>query len=898
MTISLLKTKLYIPPARPAAQQIARPRLIEELNAGASRQLTLISASAGFGKTTLLGEWIHQGERSAQSDVESPDPSNVAWLSLDQGDNDLTRFLSYIVAALQTVHPDLGKGVATLLQSPQAPPVPALLATIINEITTLSARLFLVLDDYHVLDAQPVHDVLVFLLDNLPPQLHVVIASRVDPPLPLARMRVRQMILELRDADLRFTPDEASAFLNQAMTLDLTRDQVAALDARIEGWIAGLQLAALSLQRHANPSQFIRAFAGDNRYVMDYLLDEVLSRQSEEIQTFLLQTSILDRFCGSLCNVVIGGDGPSAYGQEMLEELERTHLFVIPLDDRREWYRYHHLFADLLRYRLRRTYPHLVSDLYCRASEWFEAHDLIVAAVENAMLAGDTERGARLVEEHAFSIMDHGELTTVVKWLDALPEDAVRSRPWLSISCAWALMYTGQMEAVEPRLQDAEKSSAGQDRNLQGYNAAMRAYVAGSRGQISRLIEYASQALELLSDRESVVRSFASAILSSGYRFGGDLEKAGEIIAQAIAISESAGDCHMTILASCNLAAIWILQGKLDQAAEMFRGALKLADQFAGDRGRRPPFAGLASTGLATVLRQWNDLGAAVRSAKEGIKLSSQWGQAEVTMHGYVELAHVLQAQGDDGGVLGALEKAAEVAKDLAVWTIIPLELIEARLRLAQGHPEAAYRWVQKSSPSAQDRPDFQHVGHFLMHARVLIAQHKLEEASAVLAQLFKVAEDSGACMYEIEILVLQAVAFQARGNREMAVKSLTRALSLAAPRGFVRIFLDEGAPMARLLRQEAVRVAAPDHVDRLLASFRGVVSQGRPSDQPLVDPLSERELEVLRLVTAGMSNRQIAAELYLAVGTIKKHISNIYSKLYVNKRTLAVARARELDLL
>jgi LuxR family maltose regulon positive regulatory protein len=944
--VPLLTTKLTIPPTRP--ELVPRPRLIERLNAGIRGKLTLISAPAGFGKTTLLSEWVGLCGQP------------IAWVSLEQGDNDPVRFWAYCIAALQrtqarssgttktapseaeTVEAQTAVGAAALamLRSARPPSTEAILTTLINDVAAITDDFGLVLDDYHAIDAQSIHAGLAFLLDHLPPQMHVVIASRSDPPLPLARLRTRGQLTELRAADLLFTPDEAATFLNDVMGLGLSAGDVAALETRTEGWIAGLQVAALSMQGRRDVSGFIAAFTGSHRYVLDYLAEEVLQQQPESVQAFLLQTAILDRLSGPLCEAVMGIDKSANLqicksanqraddlsicrldnlsGQAMLEYLEDANLFVVPLDDERRWYRYHHLFADLLRSQLRRSQPDLIPTLHRRASAWYEQDGLIGAAVQHALAAGDVERAARLIEGNALAMMDHGELTTVVGWLDALPEAVVRSRPWLCISHAWALTYTGQLDGVEPRLQDAERALAGTGvagetsaRRIAGHVAAMRAYVAASEGEATQAIALGRQALEHLPERDTTARAFAAAVLGSGYRHSGDLAAAADAIAEVIATSRRAGDRHMAILAGCNLAATRMLQGQLHRAAATFREALEVADRLTGRGGHRLPFAGLPLTGLATVLRERNELEEAERLASEGVALSKQWGQAEVLMHGYAELAQVRHVRGDRDGAREAMEDAIRIARDLSTWTAASLRATQARLHLMQGPLASAARWAQESGLDANDVPGFQRAAEYLVLARVLIAQDRLDPALELLARLLQVVEAAGAMGYVIEALSLQALALHARGDAEQALEALARALSLAEPEDYVRTFVDAGEPMAELLCKAARRGVALDYAKRLLeassadgsrfqvsgSGLGGVPAPAR-HETALVEPLSERELEVLRLVAAGLSNREIADELIVAVGTVKKHTHNVFGKLGVRSRTQAILRAKELNLI
>ena len=882
----LLQTKLYIPPIRP--ELVSRPRLVECLKAGFDRKLTLISAPAGFGKTTLLSEWIAgSGPRTC-----------VAWLSLDEGDNDPVRFLTYFVAALQTVEAGIGDTVLAVLQSPQPPPIEPVLTALINEIAGRSDDLILVLDDYHLIDAQPIHDVLAFLLDHLPPQMHLVIATRADPPLPVSRLRGRRQLTELRTADLRFTPDEAAAFLNQVMGLGLSAKDVAVLETRTEGWIVGLQMAALAMQGRGTEriAHFVAAFAGGHRYILDYLTDEVLVQQPESVRTFLLQTAILDRLTGSLCDAVTG----RASGQEMLERLDAANLFIIPLDDERRWYRYHHLFADLLRKRLSQTQPDLLPALHRRASEWYEQQGLIPAAASHALAAEDVERAARLVEGKALAMVFLGELTTLVGLLDALPDEVVSSRPWLCIAHAWALVFAGLLDAVELRLKGAETTLGtfgdarrAEGRHIAGHIAAIRAYVAALRGDMSCAAELTREALEQLPEEDLAMRGFSAGLLGTVLRWSGDLAAAAQALAGAIAITQAASDSYTAVEVLYDLAAVQLAQGQLHKTVATCRDALLLADEYAKRGGLQLPIAASGYYLMSQVLGEWNDLEGALRHARGGVELCEQWGWPEGLAFGYRRLARTLQAVGDADGAHEAIRKARQAASGLSPWFGAHMAAHQARLWLAQGNLTPASRWAQGSGLSADDELNYQYMGEYSVLARVLIAQGRLDEASRLLARLLEMTQAAGAMSYVIETLVLQALALQAQGKDDQALTTLERALSFAEPEGYVRTFIDEGAPMAALLRTAASRGIALDYVSKLLAAFGEVAF---PS-VPLIEALSERELEVLRLLAAGLSNREIGAELFLAVGTVKKYTSNIYGKLDVHKRTQAVARAKELGL-
>jgi LuxR family maltose regulon positive regulatory protein len=634
METSLLKTKLYIPPPRP--ERVPRPHLIERLNAGLHRKLTLVSAPAGFGKTTLVSEWIHSGVKIKEYGVRQEHHltdemtltpgsllpnSRFAWLSLDESDNDLTRFLVYCITALQTVEANIGKGALSVLESPQPPPAEAILTALINELAAIPGKIILVLDDYHLIEAQPIHDALTFLLRHLPPHtgpggqcqgMHLVIATREDPPLSLARLRARGQLTELRATDLRFTSSEAAAFLNQVMGLNLSADDIAALERRTEGWIAGLQLAAISMQGRKDVAGFIQSFTGSHRFVLDYLVEEVLGQQFESVQTFMLQTAILDRLNGSLCDAVRFGytetpnrsdgaassKGTADNGQATLEMLERANLFVVPLDDERRWYRYHHLFSDLLRQRLRQTQPEQVSTLHTRASEWYEQNGFIDEAIEHALRAEHYERAAHLIEEYADALWGRGEHARLRRWLEKLPTELVCSKPHLCIFHAWYSFVSGQQEAAEQSLQAAEQAlDSGTDRateteaperdsltsldraKLQGRVAAIRAFMDSHRGDVPGMIQQARQALECLPEQDRTWRSMIAMVLGDVYGFKGDMTAAYEARFEALTACRAAGDIYYVILASMKLAITLRSQGRLQRTIEICQQQVELAKE-------------------------------------------------------------------------------------------------------------------------------------------------------------------------------------------------------------------------------------------------------------------------------------------------------------------------------
>jgi LuxR family maltose regulon positive regulatory protein len=913
---ALLETKLYVP--RPRRGLVLRPRLSERLDRGTGSKLVLVSAPAGFGKTTLLAEWL--AARPADLAADRP----AAWFSLDRGDNEPASFWGYLIAALRTVAPGIGESALSLLDAPQPVPAETMLTTLLNDLSTGTGtgtgEIVLVLDDYHVIDAREIQDGMAFLLDHLPPRLHMVILSRADPMLPLARMRARGELAEIRAADLRFTADEAASYLNETMDLRLTARDVATLEERTEGWIAALQLAALSMQGRQDVAGFIAGFAGDDRYVVDYLAEEVLARQPDTVRTFLLQTSVLGRLTGSLCDAVTGqGDGKAR-----LEALDRGNLFLVPLDDRRRWYRYHHLFADVLQARLLDEQPAQVPGLHERASEWYERSGEPSEAIRHALAAGDFGRAAGLVELAIPALRSARQEVRLRGWLDALPGDVVRVRPVLSVFYAGVLLLNGELEGVEGWLQEAERwleppGGGAEDwvppagmvvadeeeyRRLPAQIDLYRAAQALAQGDVPGAVRHAQRTIELALDDDHLCRASASGLLGLVYWGSGDLEAGHQAWSACVSGLRRAGFIADIMGCSIALADIRSAQGRLGAARRTLEQALQLATGQSG-----PVLRGTADmyVGLSEIARERDDLPAAGQLLRQSQDLGEHTGLPQNLYRWRVAMARVLEAEGDLAGALGLLDEAERCYVGDFFPNLRPVPAVRARAWIAQGRLGDALGWAREQGLSADDTLSYLREFEHITLARLLLAQHQADskdsadgpahQASRLLDRLLRAAEAGGRTGRVIEILALQALAQQARGDIPAALGFLDRAITLAEPEAYVRVFADEGPPMASLLRAAAKHGTRRDYARRLLAATSGTEHRGA-TEQALIEPLSERELDVLRLLGSELDGPAIARELVVSLNTMRTHTKNIYTKLGVTSRRAAVRRAAELDLL
>jgi ATP/maltotriose-dependent transcriptional regulator MalT len=906
---ALVATKFHTPPPG----FLPRPQLLARLAQDIGRGLTVVSTPAGFGKTTLLGAWARRSR------------GPTAWLSLDDGDNDPARFWRYVAAALDQVRPGVLELVDPLLRGPQ-PPLEAVTTTVINELTVLSGEspVTLILDDYHLIDAPAVHTSVGFLLDRLPLGLRLVLTSRADPPLPLARLRGRGQLAELRAADLRFSLAETAAFLQETTGLDLPPVSVAKLQDRTEGWAVGVQLAALSLQGHPDPAGFVESFAGSHRYVLDYLTQEVLARQPEQLVGFLLETAILERLSGPLCDAVTGRTD----SQRVLEQVEQANLFVVPLDEVRGWWRYHHLFADLLRARLEHTRPERVPELHQAAAGWHERHGFVDDAVRHALAAGEVGWATRLVEQNVEALLRRSEGATLGRWLSALPVKSVSSRARLCLAQAVAAVVGSQVEAVEPLLAAAERALAASGNephqpsvgralsvlaNVPAAIAFLHADLERLRGDSARAIAYDQQALRHLEKSDWLLGSHVAWNLAVADWMSGRPQQAEQALAEVVAARRAAGEGYLAMRVAYDLGQVQRAQGRLGAALATYRQGMETT----GEGSAQLPHVGMAHIGMAEVLYERDELPAAKRHATQGVALCRQLAYTQPLATGLGILARIRQAEGDPAGALEAIGQAQRIPLSPQVVALHnPVPVWRARLLLVNREVAEVADWADERQIGVSDEPAYPREGEYLLLARLLLDQQKPDLAIGLLARLRAQAEAQERKGSVVEVQALEALALAASGDQAAGLIALAGALAAAAAEGYVRVFVDEGAPMARLLGRlaaanragQGVSPAAvpPPYLVRLMHAFEpgaalhhvAHTTREAPGAAELVEPLTDRELQVLRLLAAGKSNQQIADELVVVVDTVKKHVGHILDKLEATNRTQAAARARALGLL
>ncbi|MBW7883096.1 MAG: AAA family ATPase [Caldilineaceae bacterium] len=899
-SVPLLATKLFVPRVRQSL--VPRQHLVEHLNSCRKRQLTLVSAPAGFGKTTLVSAWAQ--------DLEEP----VAWLSLDKADNDPARFASYFVAALQQVAAALdapasqaiGQDLQAAFDSPNAPPLDYLMGSLINDLMALPSDFLLVLDDFHVIDNESVHAAMRNLVAHQPPQMHLIILTREDPQIPLARLRASGQLVELRAQDLRFTPAEASIFLNDVMGLALDAQAVDELDAQIEGWIAGLQLAALSMQNRENPAELIRGLSGSHHYILSYLTEEVLRQLSPEVQAFLLQTSMLTQLTGPLCDAVTG----RTQSRAMLESLYASNAFVIPLDDEHEWFRYHHLFADLLRNQFKRTQAQDAATLHQRASEWYEKQGMAPDAIEHAFAAGDYPRTVRLLESHTRRVVLQGYAQTVEEWLRRLPQDWRIAGPRTNLAFALSLLLRGHLGEIEPYLHDAEAAIA-ERRQLDGDPGAdallaetlsLRAGLAAVKGDPARAALLAQEAVAIAPQSDPYVRGMAHFFLGTAYNYAGRVVEAIETYHEALPLCRAAGNTVAVMLAVANLALLHVMRGQLRAAAALCRETIEAASR-SGDL-RSPALAAVYGS-YSYVLYEWGDLEAARQQAEQCLSLSRRGGHVAALAYAAVVLSRIQLARNDVTAAADALSQALQLRqRGMPAWVLPEIVAQQVALALAQDDEDTAAQVLALAGAQPGEETDFTHEVLHIAQLRLLCyLAHKtsketyFEQALALAKGLLASAEPAGRLGRVLETLTLRALVFQLRGDMSRAREDLQRALALAAPEGYTRIFVNEGAPMARLLQTAQRRDMDQAHIARLLALLAPAAGTGVPPQPDLAEALTERELEVLRLIAKGLPYAEIAQQLVVSLNTVRFHVKGIYGKLGVNNRAAAVDRARASKL-
>ena len=885
MDTPILLSKLYVPKIR--TELVTRPRLLDKLNEGLSGKLTIVSSPAGFGKTTLLSQWVKS--------TTLP----VGWVSLDEGDNDLTLFLAYLVAALQQVYDGVDDTAISLLRSPQPGVVNAALVVLLNQIERFPDKFLLVLDDYHLIDSKKVHQAMDFIISHLPIHMHLILVTRADPPLHLARYRGQGQLTELRMGDLRFSQDETLEFFAKFFKGEITVKDILRLYTCTEGWITGLQMATVSMQGRNDISEFVNSFSGSHRYILDYLFEEALKQQPEEVHTFLFQTSILERLNGSLCNAVAGRED----SQEILDRLEKANLFIIPLDEERCWFRYHRLFSDLLRVRLEQTYETQVANLHVKASHWYEQNGFASAAIDHALLAEDFKRAMGMMEEAAEETLMRSEISTFLSWVNKLPQSLITEHAYLNFLVAWGQMLMGHnfdyiLEMVE-KIEDTTGWLVGRKETLQ-------AFIALSQADMNKSRVHASRALELLNKNDAYFWIISLWIDGVSRAAKQNLDEAGKAYKELFEMFREQGSTMLTVMTASQLARIQVRQGKLMEAEATFMEALEASRD---RQGNLLPIAGEAMMGLGELFLEMNELDKANDYLLEGIEYTRHWRDV-AAMDGYISLALVQQAQGKEEDAQNAIDKAMELALKYDATDIDDrmVELWQARLWVAQRKLDLVAEWAENLPWERIE--DFENIKtldeikyHLAIRESVVLTRLKYlqgQYAGALkwLERQLPIFQDLGRVISVTELHLLKALVHDGMGEKGLAIAELKAALGIAEEAGFFRVFLDQGLALQPLLQRAKSQNIHPEYVDRVLYAFDGSVPLEKGEPKPIVDPLSERELDVLRLLRTNLTTPEIADEMVIGVNTVRSHIKNIYSKLAAHKRSEAVSRAKDLGLL
>ena len=886
MSIPILSTKFFIPTSRSTV--VPRIQLIDRIQRGLSRRLTLISAPAGFGKTTLLADCVGK--------IKEP----VGWISLDEQDNDKVRFLKYFINAIQQIEKGIGDNSLLALQSQQPLETEILVTGLINDIADINHPFVVVLDDYHVITDTEIQQILLFLLDNQPPQMHMVISSRADPPWPLARLRARGEIEEIRIQDLRFTLDEAAILLNEIMGFTLSSKDLAALEKRTEGWVAGLQMAAIALQNQQDKASYIQAFTGSHRYIFDYLMEEVLNSVPDDAREFLLRTSILDRFNGSLCDFVIEKEN----SQSILMDLEHKNIFLIPLDSRQNWYRYHHLFAELLRNQLNHEKAGLAAQLHKRASMWFEQRGIIDTAVNHAVATKDFEFAADIVERNVADVKDSGDLPMIGNWLQKFPDETVFNHSWLCIAKAWVLIYLGQAEDAMMILERAEQSLLnGKEKNIRGHIAAIRCYHYLFESNLPLSIDHGYKALKLIGETDLSTRISAATSLASALRLSGDLETARVILAEAVGLSKKTDHKQTTVRLLCGLSALQIYQGQLPNAYSTLQEAIQIGQWIDDGKQSIPmPVTGHAYLRLAQVLTDMNQLEDALEYVQLGIRLCKKWGQANALWEGYLALADIHKARGNTKESHEAFLEAEKISNRISAVHIERItNALKAQFWLDTGQVDVAVRWAEKNDLRSDKQLQFQDISWYNILANILIAQKRYQEAQTLLSQMIDISENSGAFGLSLLSMVRLSLVHEHQGADKRAIETLTQALELGQSSGYLRVFIEQGEQLLGLLRKVLSKGIQVEYTTKLIHAIEAELPKlklRKPASDDLTERLSDREIEVLRYLNSNLTIPEISSHLHVSVSTLRTHIRNIYEKLGVHSRFEATTKAKDLKLI